>query len=369
MKASTIPLFRLAPVEVTPETVSMAAGKTPPFEGMKPGKPVQVFPAGAARTVDGRKVRAEAADFALLLGDLATRRNPVTLTVEHEMDPTWGSRAAGEVSSDAFLAQADGFWGLEPRWTEAALGEIRSGARRWISPTFYGAEDEDGYIRPRILRDISLVSVPNLDGMQPVAASAAWDGAVAPPPHSPSPASERKEQETMKFSAETMKLLGLADGASPEDLEKAVTRLAAEKAGPPPDVEKAAAAAVEKFRADFEKSVREQLERDSAKKTRETRVATLLQRAELEGKLVADNRERLTKLCAADPDAFESTLPDLKVIAPVTPALSGHAAEPAEGDSASIDAAARELQKASLAAGKPMTYSQAVIAASAKKVA
>lgn len=173
----------------------------------------------------------------------------------------------------------------------------------------------------------------------------------------------------MKFSAETMKLLGLADGASPEDLEKAVTRLAAEKAGPPPDVEKAAAAAVEKFRADFEKSVREQLERDSAKKTRETRVATLLQRAELEGKLVADNRERLTKLCAADPDAFESTLPDLKVIAPVTPALSGHAAEPAEGDSASIDAAARELQKASLAAGKPMTYSQAVIAASAKKVA
>lgn len=316
MKAATLPLFRLAPAEIGSETVSLAAGKTPPFEGMTPGKPVQVFPAGVARTVDGRKVRAEAADFALLLGDLATRKNPVTLTVEHEADPTWGSKAAGEVPSDAFLAQVDGFWGLDPHWTDEALGEIRSGARRWISPTFYGTEDEDGYVRPRILRDISLVSVPNLDGMQPVTASAAREAAAATQPNSPQQASERKEQETMKFSADTMKLLGLADGASPEDVEKAVTRLAAEKA-PAPDVEKAAAVAVEKFRADFEKSIREQLERESAQNARKTRVAGLIERAETEGKLVADNREALTALAAADPDAFEKVLPGLKVVAPV----------------------------------------------------
>ena len=309
-------LFRLDGVQVTPETVSMAAGKTPPFEGMTPGKPIQVFPTGAARTVDGRKVRAEAADFGLLLGNLATRKNPVTLTVEHEMDPTWGSKAAGEVPSDAFLAQEDGFWGLDPRWTGAALEEIRSGARRWISPTFYGVEDEDGYVRPRILRDISLVSVPNLDGMQPVTASAAREAAAAQQPNSPQQASERKEQETMKFSAETMKLLGLADGASQEDLEKAVNRLAAEKPAAS-DVEKAAAAAVEKFRADFEKSVREQLERESAQNARKARVAGLVERAETEGKLVADNREALTTLAAADPDAFEKVLPGLKVLAPV----------------------------------------------------
>lgn len=316
MKAATLPLFRLAGVEVTQETVALAAGKTPAFEGMTPGNPVQVFPLGAARTVDGRKVRAELEDFSLLLGDLATRQNPVTLTVEHEMDPTWGSRAAGECSSDGFASQDDGLWGIEPRWTEAALAEIRSGARRWISPTFYGTEDADGFIRPRILRDVSLVSVPNLDGMQPVTASASRGDAGTSQPNSPQQASERKEQETMKFSAETMKLLGLADGASQDDIEKAVTRLAAEKPATL-DVEKAAAAAVEKFRADFEKSVREQLERESAQNARKTRVAGLLERAETEGKLVADNREALTTLAAADPDAFEKVLPGLKVVAPV----------------------------------------------------
>lgn len=314
MKAATLPLFSLAPIEVTPEMVAMAAGKTPPFEGMTPGKPVQVFPMGACRTVDGRKVQCEAEDFRLLLGDLATRKNPVTLTVEHEMDPTWGSRAAGECSE--FLQQGDGLWGLDPHWTEQALSEIRSGARRWISPTFYGTEDQNGNVRPRILRDVSLVSVPNLDGMQPVTASASRDAAAPSQPNSPSKASERKEQETMKLSADTLKLLGLADGASLEDIDKAVIKLAAEKA-PAPDVEKAAAAAVERFRADFEKSVREQLERESAQNARKARVADLVKRAESEGKLVADNRESLTKLAAADPDAFEKVLPGLQVLAPV----------------------------------------------------
>lgn len=343
----------------------MAAGKTPAFEGMTSGKPVQIFPMGAARTVDGRKVRAEDADFALLLGDLATRKNPVTLTVEHEADPVWGSKAAGEVASDAFLAQADGFWGLEPRWTGAALEEIRSGSRRWISPTFYGAEDEDGYIRPRILRDISLVSVPNLDGMQPVTASASTEAAVISQQHSPNQASERKEQETMNLSADTLKLLGLADGASLEDISKAVVKLAAEKVtAPAPDVEKAAAAAVEKFRADFEKSVREQLERESAQNARKTRVSGLLERAETEGKLVADNREALTSLAAADPDAFEKVLPGLKVLAPVRrwhTASRQNAEKVAVSDVMNPESSKELHERATaLAAEKKVSYSEAL---------
>jgi phage I-like protein len=362
VKAATLPLFSLAPIEVTAEMVAMAAGKTPPFEGMTPGKPIQVFPMGAGRTVDGRKVKAETADFALLLGDLATRRNPVTLTVEHEMDPTWGSRAAGEISSDAFLEQADGFWGLEPRWTEAALAEIRSGARRWISPTFYGTEVE-GVIRPRILRDISLVSVPNLDGMQPVTASASRDGAATSHPTSPSKASERKEQETMKLSADTLKLLGLADGASLEDIDKAVVKLAAEKA-PAPDVEKAATAAVEKFRADFEKSVREQLERESAQNARKTRVAGLIERAEVEGKLVADNREALTALAAADPESFEKVLPGLKVLAPVKRwhTASRQGAEKVAVSDVMNPETSKELHERAMAlsADKKVSYSEAL---------
>lgn len=362
MKAATLPLFSLAPIEVTAEMVAMAAGKTPPFEGMTPGKPIQVFPMGEARTVDGRRVRSELEDFGLLLGDLATRKNPVTLTVEHEMDPTWGSRSAGECASDEFLAQADGLWGLNPAWTDAALAEIRSGARRWISPTFYGTEVE-GVIRPRILRDISLCSVPNIDGMQPVTASASRSGAATPQPTSPTKASERKEQETMKLSADTLKLLGLADGASLEDIDKAVVKLAAEKPDVP-DVERAAAAAVEKFRADFEKSVREQLERESAMNARKTRVAGLIERAETEGKLVADNREALTALAAADPESFEKVLPGLKVLAPVKKwhTVSRQSAEKAGVADVMNPETSKELHERALvlSAEKKVSYSEAL---------
>lgn len=146
------------------------SGRTPPFAGLTPGKPVQVFPLGIPRTVDGRKVRCEAEDFRLLLGDLATRRDPVRLTVEHGDDPLWGQKAAGECSR--LTARDAGLWADDPHWTEPALAEIRSGARRGISPTFYGVVDGEGFVRPRILRDISLVSVPNLDGMALVEASA-----------------------------------------------------------------------------------------------------------------------------------------------------------------------------------------------------
>jgi hypothetical protein len=173
----------------------------------------------------------------------------------------------------------------------------------------------------------------------------------------------------------TMKALGLADGANPEDVDSAVIKVVQERdelkkhAAERPDVKALVREEMAAEREAIRAEVKAELERESAKKARETRAAALLQRAEREGKLVADNRERLTKLCAADPDAFEATLPDLKVLASVAPVISGQSTEPAESDSAALDAAARELQKASLAAGKPMTYSQAVVAASAKKVA
>ncbi len=391
MKAATLPLFSLAPIEVTPEMVAMAAGKTPPFEGMTPGKPVQIFPKGEARTVDGRKVCCEAEDFQLMLGDLATRKNPVTATVEHEMDPTWGSRAAGECSE--FIAQGDGFWGLDPHWTEPALADIRSGARRWISPTFYGTEDETGRIRPRILRDYTLCSVPNLDGMQPVTASASRGEpgsgrphtpapvgstptpGTTPQPNSPSKASERKEQETMKLSADTLKLLGLADGASLEDIDKAVIKLAAEK----PDVKAEVKAVVrEEMAAEREAiraEVRTEMAAEHAKKARETRIADLVKRADDEGKVNEDNKAQIQEMAAAAPDSFEKlVLPGLPVVAAVKTWFKAGRTEPGvdpEGpeSSSDVDRKAREFQKAQMAAGKPMTYTEAAIAVSTRKVA
>ncbi len=366
MKAQTLPFFRLAPIEVGPETVSLAAGKTPPFEGMKPGKPIQVFPKGEARTVDGRQVKCEAEDFQLVLGDLATRKNPVTLTVEHECDPLWGSKAAGECASDAFIVQGDGFWGLEPHWTEAALAEIKSGARRWISPTFYGTYDETDCVRPRILRDVSLVSVPNLDGMQPVAASASK-------PAPPVQASERKEQE-MKLSADQMKLLGLAEGASQEDFDKSLQTFAAakaeaeKKAAAVPDTKELVRTELAAEREALRTQVREEMAAERAKLDRAARVTALVAKATAEGKVVADNREALEKLAAADPDAFETVLSSLPVHAPVKPWFkAGASAAAGAGEKVPVsqmndpETAKLLFERATaLAAEKKVSYSEAL---------
>lgn len=173
-------LFRLRGTGTAAEGAADPTGKRPPHPGMTPGRPVQVFPVGPARTVDGRKVRSEAEDFRAILSDLATRRDPLRLTVEHGEDPLWGARAAGECS--VLAVRPAGLYAEDPAWTEAALAEIRSGARRGISPTFYGTKDAEGYIRPRILRDISLCSVPNLDGMEFVEAAPSRVAAASPAP-------------------------------------------------------------------------------------------------------------------------------------------------------------------------------------------
>ena len=174
----------------------------------------------------------------------------------------------------------------------------------------------------------------------------------------------------------TMKALGLADGTSQEDVDSAVAKVVQERdelkqklAAARTDVKALVKEEMAAEREAIRSEVKAELAAESAKNARETRVAALLQRAEKEGKKVADNAERLTKWAAADPDSFEANLPDLKVIAAVEPFLSGHAADPAEGDSAAIDAKAREIKQKAEAAGKPMSYSQAVIEASRKKEA
>jgi hypothetical protein len=174
----------------------------------------------------------------------------------------------------------------------------------------------------------------------------------------------------------TMKALGLADGTSQEDVDSTVAKVVQERdelrqklTAARQDVKALVKEEMAAEREAIRSEVKAELAAESAKNARETRVAALLQRAETEGKLVADNREDLTSLCAGNPAAFERQLPGLPVLAPVKPALSGHAAEPAENDSAALDAKARELQKAAAAVGQKLGYSEAVIQASMKKEA
>lgn len=287
------------------------------------------------------------------------------------------------------------------RWNEKAKAALRLTPPEWkyFSPEFFAAEvlDEKGervfeggrlLLRPFHIAGGAVVNTPAMKKLAlaahvsrgepgsgrshtPAPVGSTPTTGTTPQNHSPQQAS--RKEEPMKLP-KTLKALGLADGASDEAIDNAVMaaleeRDALKASTARPDVKALVREEMAAERESIRAEVKAELEKESAKKARETRAAALVKRLETAGKLVADNRDVLTKLAASDPDALEKLEPTLPVLASVAPVISGQPTEPAASESAALDAAARELQKASQAAGKPMTYSQAVIAASAKKVA
>lgn len=311
-----------------------------------------------------------------------------------------GPRAGDVVRFE--LGADGGVYGVV-RWNEKAKASIRQTPPEWkyFSPEFYASQvftsegepvfengrlilqpfhiSGGGLVNTPAMKKLAVVANAHRGGPGPGGLHAPASGGSTPPPgttpqnHSPGEAS--RKEEPMKLPL-TMKALGLADGANPEDVDTAVVNVVKERdelkqklAAARTDVKALVKEEMATEREAIRSEVKAELAAESAKNAREARVAALLQRAEKEGKKVADNAERLTKWAAADPDSFEANLPDLKVIAAVEPFISGHAADPAEGDSAAIDAKAREIKQKAEAAGKPMSYSQAVIEASRKKEA
>ena len=174
----------------------------------------------------------------------------------------------------------------------------------------------------------------------------------------------------MKLSAEVAKLLKLdPEKASQEDFDKAVQELAAKKGtatGPDPETVKAQVRQeMAAQREEIRKEVHEELRKESAAKDRKAKVERLLAQATSEGKVVADNREGLEALAAADPDAFEKVLPGLAVHAPVkswfTPAREKASAK-VPVSALSDPAVSREVAEraTALAAEKQIPYTEAL---------
>lgn len=210
--------FRLADIAaLTGAPVSLMASPAALNSVLTRGKPIQLFTLGECRTVDGRKVKCTQEDIDLVLRDLATRQNPVPLTYEHGEDPVMGDLAAGECTS--FYGDDKGLWAEAPAWTDQAVEQIRSGQRTWISPTFYAITDADGNLRPRVIRDNTLCSVPNIDGMRRVEVTATKPVTTSAEPDT--------KGANMSLTANSLKLLGLADNAKPEDIEAAIVAMGA----------------------------------------------------------------------------------------------------------------------------------------------
>ncbi|MFA6031165.1 MAG: phage protease, partial [Elusimicrobiota bacterium] len=248
------------------------------------------------------------------------------------------------------------------RWNDNAKSAIRQKPPEWkyFSPEYHAVEvqDEQGnrvlvngrvLHRPFHLCGGGLVNNPAMKKLA-VAASAS--------PHQPSPAEASRKEEPMKLPL-TMKALGLADGASQEDVDSAVMKVIQERdtvkeklTAAASDVKAIVKAEVVAEREAMKAEVRTEMAVEHAKKARETRVADLVKRADDEGKVNEDNKAQVQEMAAAAPDSFEKlVLPGLPVVAAVKAWFKAGRTEPGvdpDGPESStdLDRKAREYQKA-----------------------
>lgn len=238
----------------------------------------------------------------------------LAITYSHEGDQAKGGRAAGKFHK---LEEREGrLWADEIDWTPTGAREVADGEWGWISAEPLCTVDKEGNYHPRRLSVITLTNKPAVRGMATVQLAAEDTEAAPTRLHDAG-----KEKRMKKFAA----LLGLAETASDEDIEKALTtkleadkvateKLEAEKKAP--ETEKGV---IEELTASVKelRSLKAELVKLQADRKAE-RVAKAIATAKLEGKVNKDNEANLVKLATSDVETFEGILPTLAVVAPVT---------------------------------------------------
>lgn len=178
---------------------------------------VQLLPAGEFRAWDGRPrdVRAwriAAAEAAAIGADVAARATPVVIDYEHQ---TLYAKENGQPAPAAGWfrriewREGEGLFATGVTWTERARAMIAAGEYRYLSPVF--AYDPAGRVTK--LLHAALTNTPALDGMAAVAAR-----------------TEGLDEGEQPMTTETLARLGLAEGATPEQVDQAVAALVASAA-------------------------------------------------------------------------------------------------------------------------------------------
>lgn len=147
---------------------------------------VQLLPAGAFRSLDGRPQgveswRLDAADAAPLIAAAAARSTPYVFDYEHQSlsaaSEGHKAPAAGWFQALEFVA-GEGLFATDVHWTDAARQLIEADEYRYVSPVFTW-ERASGRITGLI--NAALTNTPGLDGMRRVADLVAARLAVAAP--------------------------------------------------------------------------------------------------------------------------------------------------------------------------------------------
>lgn len=319
----------------------------------------------------GEKLLVSPEDVAMCVvnGNALIRDAFVPLLFDHGFTGK-GTESPGDVLE--FFEQNGDLWALVDLADEEMFAKACKPGKRWKSRSLgFGAwVDAEGRLRPAQPKELSLTNLPRLKGLgktvemahvrqlcaapagspadlsiptslaaaspaaplgltQNAASGGEGSSLSTSPISSPVSASARKE-EHMKVTPETLKLLGLAENASEDDLNRRLAELAAPKAEPEPKVE--APAPVALSAADVDRIVAEKtakvfaemaetnakaLAEATEKATKKARVDAVLSKAVSLGKLTAADVELYRPAVEANPDGFEARLGTMPTVAPV----------------------------------------------------
>jgi hypothetical protein len=125
----------------------------------------------------------------------------------------------------------------------------------------------------------------------------------------------------MEFSQETLARLGLADGASPEDIQKKIGELAdklAELTKPAPVVEVAEPVPVTaKPAVDLSAEIKAEAAKIAEAAERERKIAAAVEKALSDGKVTTAQRDSATAFATANLEGFEKFVEAAPVVVPV----------------------------------------------------
>lgn len=259
---------------------------------------VQVLPLGTPVMNDDRKLRVDAADLAKVFSNATARLSEIPILYEHGWGPH-GGEAAGWITK--FEVRSDGLYALV-KWTASAAAEIREGKWKYLSPGFMGYVDEDGFIRPRTLFEVSLTNTPAIDGMAPVEAAAVW--LATPIDDEPRSTKEAHDMDLKKLALS----LKLKEDATEADTQARIDTLleieAKAKAAEEPET-------VTLTAAEMSARVTEKATELAARREREKAAAELLSANVASGKIVAAKKDAYATVINAFPAEMKIILEDV----------------------------------------------------------
>lgn len=179
---------------------------------------IKLIPAGEFKARDGRPPglsswRLDAGTAGAVIASAARAKGDFVIDYEHQTLHSEGNGQPAPAAGwfkELEWREGDGLYAVDVRWTAKARALIEGGEYRYISPVFQYSK-QTGVVTAVLMA--ALTNYPALDGHSDLAAMAA-----------------AKFQSTTEDDMDRKKLialLGLADGASDEQIEQAMTALTA----------------------------------------------------------------------------------------------------------------------------------------------